>query len=121
MNELGKRIINLREIQNITQISLAKSAGITKSMLSKYEHGINMPKADILAAIADRLDVSMDYLMGKTSSESYNPKLLCMHVTQEEKELFNKIRALDNDDLIRISERTEFLMELRHNSKAKGQ
>lgn len=121
MNELGKKIVNLRETQNITQISLAKSVGITKSMLSKYEHGINMPKADILAAIADRLDVSMDYLMGKTKSESYNPKLLCMHITPGEKELFNKIRALDEDDLIRISERTEFLMEIKHNSKAKGQ
>ncbi len=119
MNELGKRIVNLRDQQDIRQIALAKSVGITKSMLSKYEHGTNMPKADVLAAIAERLDVSIDYLMGKTKSESYDPKKLCMHITLEEMDLFKKIRTLSRDDQIRISERVEFLTDLRHNNTLK--
>lgn len=121
MNELGKRIVNLRDLLGITQISLAKSVGITKSMLSKYENGINMPKADVLAAIANQLDVSIDYLMGKTKSESYDPKKLCMHITPEEMDLFKRIRTLGRDDQIRISERVEFLTDLRHNNTSKGQ
>lgn len=61
--------------------SVAKSKGITvKKMLEDVGMGFNamsnmrtsMPKADNLAKIADYLDCSVDYLLGRTDKPEVN-------------------------------------------------
>lgn len=67
---LGERIVKLRTKQHITQIALAKSLGITKSMLSKYENSINDPKSEVVSNLADSLHTSTDYLLGKVDGDA---------------------------------------------------
>ena len=110
MKKLGSRIVGLRQELNITQISLAKSVGITKSMLSKYENDINVPKADVLGEIATRLDTSTDYLLGKTD----NPAPIIKNDTwiqlrEDEYEILQGFRALNEENKVRIKDRMDCL------------
>lgn len=96
-NVLGKRIIKLRLTQKVTQISLAKSLGITKSMLSKYENGINDPKAKVVSNMADILHTSTDYLLGKIDGDApYTEQ--GYQLTPDELELIDMFRGLSEDN-----------------------
>lgn len=70
MEILGDRIKYLREKMNYTQKDLAKKAGLTVVQLSRYETNDRKPDPDSLKRIADVLDTSADYLLGRID----NPK-----------------------------------------------
>lgn len=94
---LGERIVKLRTKQNITQIALAKSLGITKSMLSKYENEINDPKSEVVSNIADILHTSTDYLLGKVDGDaSYTEQ--GYQLDSEELSLVELFRQLSKDN-----------------------
>lgn len=64
MSNFGNTLKHLRLQHNLTQAQLAKSLGITKSVISAYETGLRMPSYDILIAIAKTFRVTTDYLLG---------------------------------------------------------
>ena len=113
MKKLGSRIIGLRQEQNINQVSLAKQVGITKSMLSKYENDINVPKADVLGEIATLLHTSSDYLLGKID----NPAPLkkddtWIQLREEEYQFLDSYRKLSSVNKERIQERIDCLLSM---------
>lgn len=57
----------LREKKGITQQQLADTLNLSKNAISHYEKGINMPNLDTVQRIADIFDVSVDYLLGRTT------------------------------------------------------
>lgn len=57
----------LREKKGFTQKQLAAVLHLSKNAISHYEKGINSPNIDTLAKIADIFDVSVDFLIGRTS------------------------------------------------------
>lgn len=61
----------IREKRNINQLKIAMDIGITQESISKYETGNSFPSKDILIKLADYLNCSIDYLLGRTD----NPKL----------------------------------------------
>ncbi len=61
--QAGRKILNLRHDRNISQQDLAHLCGVSPSALSKIEAGINSPRANIIARIASRLGVTMEYLL----------------------------------------------------------
>lgn len=65
MEILGDRIKYLREKMNYTQKDLAKKAGLTVVQLSRYETNDRKPDPDSLKRIADVLETSADYLLGR--------------------------------------------------------
>ena len=68
MNELkvGKRVAELRNINNITQLELAEKLGVTDRAVSKWETGGGYPDIALLPQIADIFNVSVDYLLRGT-------------------------------------------------------
>lgn len=66
MLELGDRIKYLREKLDWTQQQLSDKTGLTKVQLSRYETNDRKPDPDALKRIADALDTSGDYLLGRT-------------------------------------------------------
>ncbi|MBU5672263.1 helix-turn-helix domain-containing protein [Paenibacillus brevis] len=66
MTNLGERIKLRREQLNTTQKELAAKAALTIVQLSRYETGDRKPDPEALRAIADALDTSADYLLGRT-------------------------------------------------------
>ncbi|WP_336765754.1 helix-turn-helix domain-containing protein [Paenibacillus sp. USHLN196] len=65
MNQ-GNRIAELRDQRNWTQEELAHSIGITRSALSHYEKSRRKPDFKILTKLAEKFNVSIDYLVGRT-------------------------------------------------------
>ena len=64
----GNRIAELRERRGWTQEDLSRSIGITRASLSHYEKNRRKPDFEILSKLADKFDVSIDYLIGRTNS-----------------------------------------------------
>lgn len=56
----------LMENRNVTQADLALKIEVTPQTVSQYCNGISEPGYDNLVKIADYLDVSIDYLLGRT-------------------------------------------------------
>jgi transcriptional regulator with XRE-family HTH domain len=51
---------------NCVKDELGRRCGISDSMVNKYELGLIEPSAKYLGIIADQLEVSVDYLLGRT-------------------------------------------------------
>lgn len=66
MSSLSERLKYLRIDNNITQKELAKQIGISERGIIRYEIGERNPTIEIIIAIADFFDVSLDYLVGRS-------------------------------------------------------
>lgn len=66
MKQIGARIAKRRLDLNMSQEALAELAGTTQRQVSKYENGINKPTSEVLAKMADALQTSADWLLGRT-------------------------------------------------------
>lgn len=64
----GKRLKELRKANGYTIEQFAAMVGISKSTLGYYENDKRMPDIEILARIADTLNVNADYLIGRTNT-----------------------------------------------------
>lgn len=65
MDNFSKRLQHLRERRHISRRVLAELCGLSKNTISRYERGERVPSLTDAAAIADALDVSIDYLCGR--------------------------------------------------------
>lgn len=54
--------------KNISQKTMLKDCKLNKNIISTMLSRGSMPKADNLAKIADYLDCSVDYLLGRTDN-----------------------------------------------------
>ena len=61
-----ERLIELRKKRHLTQKQVAEGLHITEVSVQNYESGRRKPNYDILIAIADYFDVSLDYLVGRS-------------------------------------------------------
>lgn len=77
----------IREKRNINQLKLAIDNGITQESVSKYENGKAFPSKDILIKLADYLNCSIDYLLGRTE----NPKMNIDNVFNNDEKIENLI------------------------------
>jgi transcriptional regulator with XRE-family HTH domain len=67
MMNIGNRIAFLRDQRGLTQEELSSSLGISRAALSHYEKNRREPDTETLGKIADLFQVSLDYLVGRTS------------------------------------------------------
>ena len=61
---IGDRIKKCLEDKGMSQRELAKKCRVTEASIARYIENARVPKAPILVAIAEALDVSPEYLMG---------------------------------------------------------
>lgn len=70
----GKRLKELRKANGYTIEQFAEAVGIAKSTVGYYENDNRMPDIEILAKIADVLNVPADYLLGRTNTAAVKGK-----------------------------------------------
>lgn len=70
-NKIANKIRELSKTQSIAIQDILKSANMGRNALSHMDNG-SMPKCDNLAKIADLLNVSTDYLLGRTDNPEIN-------------------------------------------------
>lgn len=99
---LGEHILILRKKSNLSQSALGKEIGTSGDIIGRYERNVMTPSIDVIIKLVDVLNVSIDYLVGKTTLE-LNKKALkrieeVSKLDQEEQDkIFMVIDALIRD------------------------
>ena len=71
---IGARVRAARELKGWTQGQLAYKAGTVAAQISRIEHNERPgAQARLVAAIAEALGVSLDYLLGRTGDPQFPP------------------------------------------------
>lgn len=61
-----ERLVSLRKSRNLTQKQLAAEMQLSELAIQHYEAQRRKPAFDVLIALADYFDVSLDYLVGRS-------------------------------------------------------
>lgn len=97
------RLRGLKEKRNITQVRLSTELEVSQETISAYENGKAEPKIDKLIKIANFLNTSTDYLLGRIDDESPLVDLANNVVDEQLNELINnyaRLNKLQRKDLI---------------------
>ena len=70
--DFGKKLSKLRELRNLTKQELAREFNISRQLVSSLESGNSRPNSDMLVAIANRFNVSIDWLLGRSEDATYS-------------------------------------------------
>ncbi len=103
MNNIKK----IREKRNITQIRLSTGVDVSQETISAYESGRAMPSADTLIRIADFLNTSTDYLLGRIDKDISLKQIVNEKVDEDINLLINNYSLLNDkqkEDLLWFSE-----------------
>ncbi|WP_423189458.1 helix-turn-helix domain-containing protein [Alkalibacterium sp. f15] len=65
MSAFGARLKQIRQQKKWSQKDLSKRIGVSNVSISGYESGNRYPDTDTLSKLADVLEVSTDYLLGR--------------------------------------------------------
>ena len=74
MIKYGDRLRSLREGYGLSQKELADRMKINRSTYARYETSSTQPDYDILNALADFYNVSVDYILGRTNNNQLQSK-----------------------------------------------
>ena len=98
-NTVSERLKYLRSINKKTQKEFAEFLGIPQPSMSAYENGKNNPTIDVLIDIADKCNVSLDWLAGRSDYtfglSSMRDFVLFMYELSMKKEIGFKIIVED--------------------------
>ena len=94
-----ERLRTARELRELSQGALAGRAGLQPSAISHFESGTRKPSFDNLRRLADALQVSTDYLLGRTNQISGAATSDQLHrdfdrMSQDDRDLAEKIFGL---------------------------
>lgn len=67
--EFGSNMMLIRKKRKLSQADLGKIIGTSGDVVGRYERGDIKPSIDVVSKIADALDVSVDFLIGKTITQ----------------------------------------------------
>lgn len=76
--QLGEKIRYYRKKMGLSQTALAEKIFVTSQNLSKWENGLSNPDIWNLCRLADLLNVSCDYLLGRIDCGEYGRTLLAV-------------------------------------------
>ena len=67
---IAKILINLRELNFLTQTDITKHLHLSPSTISHYEKGLTVPPTEVVYRLADFYNVTTDYILGKSASRT---------------------------------------------------
>lgn len=63
--QIGKKLKELRQSENLTQSQLSEKLGISRVNYTRYETDVSRPDYETLIKIADFYDISLDELFNR--------------------------------------------------------
>ena len=109
MSIFSERLKELRKKRGYTQSELADILNIKRATIAKWETGMTEPRIESLIKLADILDTTTDFLLGKTNIDFGNDS----KVYEEYKELLSQNKKEE------IKERYDHSFEFFINAVAK--
>lgn len=104
MSQLAKNIKKLREKYGYSQPELAQRLEISRSAISMYENGNREPNLEVLEAMCDIFNVSMDYLTGISETTPVIPDI-DFFLNDEERMIvlaYRKADCIEKEMVLRI-------------------
>ena len=110
----GKRLKELRKEHGCTIEQFADMVGISKSTLGYYENDKRMPDIEILARIANVLNVNADYLIGRTNTTAQKGKMktVCEFTGLSDQAVEYLTELVENRDYAKLSVINHLFKEL---------
>jgi transcriptional regulator with XRE-family HTH domain len=99
----GKRISERRRQRNMSQEELAFHVATNQRQISRYERGENDPTGDVLVKIADALETTTDWLLGRTNTPD-RPLRDADDLDDFEKETVKLLRSKTPEQKLKIVE-----------------
>jgi transcriptional regulator with XRE-family HTH domain len=97
------RIRQLRETRRLTQLELAEKAGLPAATISHFETGIRTPGTTTLHRLAEALEVSVDYLLGREEAAPSGP---------EARVIFRNLTGMTDSSLKALAKMSEELKKI---------
>ncbi len=94
---------NIRDKRNVTQVRLSMAIDVSQETISAYESGKSMPSAETLIRIADFLNTSTDYLLGRIKEDIPLSQIMKEKVDENINQLLNnysKLNPKQREDLL---------------------
>ena len=89
------RIKELRDVNGISQLELAKRVGTSQRNIGRWENGEVDPSSAFLIQLADYFECSIDYLIGREDDFGIIQSSAPNSLTMLENELLTLFRKLD--------------------------
>lgn len=93
IKNIGLVIAELRRKHGVTQDGLAKAVGVSAQAVSKWENG-GVPDVELLPAIADFFDVSVDELFGRSAGSVNITTAILNHIRTTKPDSEERFRAV---------------------------
>jgi transcriptional regulator with XRE-family HTH domain len=114
LGTFGQRIRTLRVKKGLSQKVFAEMVGMRGATLSRYENDKRLYQCDTLIKIADALDTSIDYLLGRTDiSASIQRLTLDADASSNEISFIEAYSKLEFDDQNLMMERLMTIYDIR--------
>lgn len=108
-----KNLKKLREERKLTQQNMADMLQIQRPTYSRYENGEREPDFETVLKMSDVLEVSVDYLLGRTDSPiSFDDQL-----SDELFALYGEVHDLSNEEKQKVLDFIRFTKSQRKNKE----
>lgn len=113
--EIAERIKDIAKCKGVQLKDMFSALGIGSNTMQNMK--TSMPKTDTIARIADYLDVSVDYLLGRETKTP--PEFLTLRATRDEwAEILN---SMTDENLIRLRDYAKLLLLQQAQAEQEGQ
>lgn len=89
--------VNYIQERGLTAYKVAKGAGISQGQMNEYKNGKTKPTIENLIKIADYLECSIDFLLGRTGTDEREIKII------------NGFRNVNEDGKAAILQQVEYI------------
>ena len=96
-NTIGARIAEQRKQKGMTQEALAETLGVSAQAVSKWENDVSCPDISLLPALAEKLEISLDELLGGKKAEERVRITPAPQRSVEELNLMIRVQSADGD------------------------
>lgn len=95
----GDRLRCLRKELKLTQKQLGEKLSISARVIGYYETNEHFPDREMLLAISDYFDVSLDYLLCRTDEKKINSNYNAFEL-----DILENVKSLDNENKNKVQE-----------------
>lgn len=93
----NNNFVQILQERNITAYKVSKETGISQGRMNEYKSGKTMPTVENLVKIADYLECSIDFLLGRLGTDEREIKII------------NGFRSVNNDGKAAILQQVEYI------------
>ncbi|MBQ1790159.1 MAG: helix-turn-helix transcriptional regulator [Oscillospiraceae bacterium] len=98
-----ERIAAIRKDLKLSQDKFGELANVSQRTVAFWEAGQRMPSHAVISSLADRLGVSVDYLLGRTDEKAIT-KQPAAHRSELVESIISRVQYLSDPALSRLSD-----------------